>query len=244
MNCPNCGAGMECRALEGVYGPEIEVDICFACHVLWLDNRENLHLSPRGTLDLFRALNDHSDDPRHALRDRNVCPRCQRRLGLMHDIGKGGRFSYYRCPGQHGRLTPFSEFLKEKQFVRALTPLEQQQLRAEIKQVQCSSCGAPVELSKGFACAHCGSALTVLDPDAVSRALAQLDEADAARKVVSPEAAEARARALAAMESLRAERADARDGSLSFTIRRGGGASGVATDLLSASLSLLFRGLP
>ena len=161
---------MDRQTLEGKLGVEIEVDICYGCHVLWLDKRESLHLSPGGTLDLFKALNDHRDDARQALREANACPRCGGRLKLQHDIGKGGRFSYYRC-ARHGRLEPFSEFLKEKEFVRTLNPLEKQRLSAEVKQVQCSSCGAPVELSEGFACAHCGAPLTVLDPNAVAKTL-------------------------------------------------------------------------
>jgi len=241
VNCPNCGAGMDQEALEGKLGVAIEVDVCFGCHILWLDKRESLQLSARGTLDLFRSLNEHHDDARNALRDHNVCPRCGRRLKLMHDIGKAGRFSYYRCP-EHGRLTPFSEFLKEKQFVRALTPAEQRRLSAEIKQVQCSSCGAPVDLTKGFECAHCGSPLTVLDPDAVDRTLKELDEADAARKVLDPAAAEARARALVAMENFRTRRPDERDAPLSFTIRRVDSGH-MAADILSASINMLFRPL-
>jgi len=235
MNCPNCGTEMDHHALEGSYGADIEVDVCFACHVLWLDKRESIQLSPRGTLDLFRALSEHHDDPRHALRERNICPRCGRRLDLMHDIGKGGRFSYYRC-ATHGRLTPFSEFLKEKQFVRSLNPLEQQRLKAEIKQVQCSSCGAPVELSEGFACGHCGSALTVLDPEAVDRTLRQLDEADAVRKAVDPAIAAERARALASMERFRTDPSAIREEPLGFSSIAG-------ADLLSASINLLFRAL-
>jgi DNA-directed RNA polymerase subunit M/transcription elongation factor TFIIS len=234
---------MDQQSLEGKLGASIEVDICFACHVLWLDKRESLQLSPRGTLDLFRALNDHRDDPRHSIRASNGCPRCGGLLELMHDIGKGGRFSYYRCP-KHGRLTPFSEFLKEKEFVRNLSPVEQQQLSAEVKQVQCSSCGAPVQLSEGFACQHCGSALTVLDADAVDRTLKELDAADAARKALSPEEAEARARAMAAMENLQHERFDPHDrGSFSISIGRSGGMSGTGADLLSASINMLFKAL-
>lgn len=243
MNCPNCGTEMDHQALEGTYGPDIEVDVCFACHVLWLDRRESVQLSPRGTLDLFRALNEHRDDPRHALRDSTLCPRCQDRLALMHDIGKGGRFSYYKCPAQHGRLTPFSEFLKEKQFVRSLNPLEQQRLSAEIKQVQCSSCGAPVELSEGFACGHCGSTLTVLDPEAVTKTLNQLDQADAARRAVDPAVAEARARAIASLEAMRTDPSAAREDGLSFSIGRVDRMGGTGADLLSASINLLFRTL-
>ena len=239
MNCPNCSTEMEHRTLEGKLRAEIEVDICFPCHVLWLDKRESLQLSPGGTLDLFRALHEHTDDPRHAIRESNRCPRCMGPLKLQRDIGKGGRFSYYKCP-RHGRLTPFSEFLKEKEFVRSLSPLEQEQLKAEVKQVQCSSCGAPVELSQGFACAHCGSALTILDSDAVNRTLQQLDQADAARKAVSPEAAEARARAAAALENVRRERPDPYERS-SFNLTIGGARMTSGEDLLSSSIKMLFK---
>jgi hypothetical protein len=160
----------------------------------------------------------------------------------MNDIGKGGRFSYYRCP-RHGRLTPFSEFLKEKQFVRALTPMEQRRLSAEVKQVQCSSCVAPVELTKGFACEHCGSPLTVLDPEAVRRTLQELDGADAARNALDPAAAEARARAMIALDNMRTRRLDEHDTSTSFTIRRVGHSGNLAADILSTSIGMLFKGL-
>jgi DNA-directed RNA polymerase subunit RPC12/RpoP len=228
---------MDQLALSGKYGPDIEVDICYACHVLWLDKRESLQLSPRGTLDVFRALHEHRDDPRHALDEGSPCPRCGQRLKLMHDIGKSGRFSYYRCPGGDGRLTPFSEFLKEKQFVRALNAAERNQLRAEIKQVQCSGCGAPVELASGFECTHCGSPLTVLDADAVAKTLQELNAADEARQAVDPADAERRARALAAMETYRTDPNEPL-GLSSRTLTR----SGQGTDLLAASIGLIFGG--
>ena len=80
VNCPNCTTDMDQLELEGTYGPKIEVDVCFACHVLWLDKRESIQLSAGGTLELFRALNDHRDDPRHSLRESTQCPRCDERL--------------------------------------------------------------------------------------------------------------------------------------------------------------------
>lgn len=215
---------MDHEALESKYGPDIEVDLCFGCHVLWLDKRESIQLSAGGTLALFKLLHAHTDDPRQSLRAAHQCPRCAGPLELMHDIGKGGRFSYYRCP-KHGRLTPFSEFLREKEFVRSLNPLEKQQLSAEVKQVQCSSCGAPIKLSRGFECGHCGSALTVLDGEAVSRTLRELDEADAARKAIDPAAAEQRARAMSSLETYRTDPDPRAPGA----------------DLLSSSLNTLFR---
>ena len=241
MNCPNCTAETEGLALEGVYGAPIEVDLCFACHVLWLDKRESLHLSPQGTMDLFQALHEHRDDPRHALSGKSHCPRCSTRLELLHDRGKGGRFSYYACPNRHGRLTPFSEFLKEKAFVRELTPVEQRQLRAKVESVQCSSCGAPVDLSGGFACGHCGSPISVLDADAVERTLIELEERRverAEKDSVDPETRAMRARALASMETMKSHPDDHFNGGLFTSSRRS--TSGLTVDLLTTSLSILF----
>jgi hypothetical protein len=224
--------------MPGVHGPDIELDLCFACHLMWFDKRESIQLSPRGTLELFKVLQEHRDDPRHALKNRLVCPRCRRRLSLSRDIGKGGRFSYYACPERHGRLTPFSEFLKEKQFVRALSPAEQERVRAEVKNVQCSSCGAPVDVVQGFQCGHCASPITVLDADAVAKALDELQAADA-RRSVDPAVAEVRARALAAME---ATRTDPEEQFRGLHVRRGGGRE-LSLDLLTRSIASLFGGL-
>lgn len=225
--------------LDGVYGPGVEVDLCYPCHVLWLDKRESLQLSPRGTLDLFRALNEHREDARHALENGNRCPRCERRLSLSQDIGKSGRFTYYSCPAKDGRLTPFSEFLKEKQFVRALTPAEQAQVKAELKTVQCSGCGAPVDLANGFQCQHCASPITVLDPDAVEDTLRRLQDADDQRTAGDSKDRELQARAMASMEAMRTHPEDQYQwGSVGLRRRRPTGSLG--TDLLSASLGLIF----
>lgn len=236
VNCPNCDAGMEHRELEHVYGSGIQIDLCFACHVLWFDKRESIQLSPSGTLELFRVIHQHRDDPRHALGARAACPRCGRRLSLRHDIGKGGRFSYYACLSGHGRLTPFSEFLKEKEFVRELSPAEQSRLKAAVKQVQCSGCGAPVELTSGFQCGHCGAPITVLDTDAVEKTLRRLSD-EQERRSGDPEAKELQARALASMEAMRT-RPDDQVGQIALRRRGGGGLLGA--DLLSASIGFIF----
>jgi len=233
---------MDHVVLDGVYGPGVEVDLCFPCHVLWLDRRESLQLSPRGTLDLFRVLTEHREDPRHALANGNRCPRCERRLSLNQDFTLANRFTYYACPARDGRLTPFSEFLKEKEFVRSLTPAEQARVRAELKTVQCSGCGAPVDLANGFRCGHCGSPITVLDPDAVENTLRRLEEADERRTVVDPEARELQARALASMEAMRSDPEEQYPwGDLGLRRTRSIGSLG--TDLLSASLGLIFGDL-
>jgi hypothetical protein len=238
LTCPNCSETMDRLNIDGVFGSEIEVDLCFPCHSLWLDKRESLHLSPGGTLDLFKVLHEHRDDPRHALEGRMPCPHCARRLSLHQDIGKAGRFSYYACPAGDGRLTPFSEFLKEKQFVRALTPLEQSRLRAEVKNVQCSSCGAPVDLASGFQCGHCGSPITVLDADAVEKTLRHLASAEEKRNSGDPVTKEMRARALASLETMRSHPDERWEASDLRRLRTTG--SGLGLDLLSASIGFIF----
>jgi len=235
VNCPNCAAEMEGLVLEGVHGPEIELDLCFACHAIWFDKRESIQLTPRGTLELFRVMNEHGGDPRHALANQARCPRCAARLSLFNDIGKGGRFQYYSCPQRHGRLTPFSEFLKEKEFVRALNPAEQRQLRAEVRQIQCSRCGAPVDVSRSFACEHCGASISVMDSEAVEKTLRALERSDE-RRSGDPTEKEARARALAAIETMRT-RPEERLGVATVRFPSG---PGLGADLLTASLHAIF----
>jgi hypothetical protein len=230
---------MDRIAADGLYGGAIELDLCFACHVMWLDDRESIQLSPRGTMDLFQIIHRHQDDPRHAIGKRLACGRCKRSLALKHDIGKYGRLSYYACPAKHGRLTPFSEFLKEKQFVRELSQMEQNRVRAELKKVQCSSCGAPVDLMKAFQCQHCGSPIAVLDADAVEKTLRQLEVAEEKRSGGDPAAKEARARALAYMEGMRTRPQNLWE----HGVRRDIVARGGQIDLLSASIGALINKL-
>jgi len=224
--------------VSGLYSADIELDLCFGCHVVWLDDRESIQLAPKGTMDLFRVLHEHRDDPRHALGKKLACLRCRRRLSLSHDIGKAGRFSYYACPQKHGRLTPFSEFLKEKQFVRELSQMEQNKIRAELKHVQCSSCGAPIDLMQSFQCGHCGSPIAVLDADAVQKTLTQLEEADA-RRSGDPVAREKRVRALVAMETLRTTPENLWKHGPKVPVRSGD----TGVDLLTASIGALISRL-
>jgi hypothetical protein len=229
---------MDRHTLGGLYGQDLDIDLCFACHLMWFDHRESIQMSPRGTLELFQVLHEHEDDPRHALKSRMSCTRCEKRLTLKNDIGKVGRFSYYACPVKHGRLTPFSEFLKEKQYVRALNPDEQHRLRSELKHVQSSGCGAPVDLVKGFQCEHCSAPITVLVADAVQKTLHELECADA-RISSDPVAREARARALSMMDNFRAAPFDHVSGLRRQTPRRG---QEHPVDLLSRSIARLFGG--
>ena len=59
------------------------------------------------------------------------------------------RFSYLHCPNDHGRLTTFFDFLREKDFIRPLTAEQLQELRQNVQTVNCSNCGAPIDVTRG-----------------------------------------------------------------------------------------------
>ena len=172
---------MEARTLSSVTGTELQIDACHPCHAFWFDRNESLLLAPGAVIELFQDIHRHRDDARRPLAAQSKCPRCSTMLLLTHDIGKAGRFVYYRCPHDHGRLTPFSEFLREKQFVRSLSPAELARVRAELKTVRCSGCGAPIDLERESACGFCHAPVSILDPDAVERALKMWSDAEARR---------------------------------------------------------------
>ena len=89
------------------------------------------------------------------------------------------RFEYLSCPHGHGRFTTFFDFLREKNFIRALTAEQISELRRNIQIVNCSNCGASVDLAQRSACGHCGTPLSMLDMQQAEALVAQLREADA-----------------------------------------------------------------
>lgn len=144
--------------------------------MIWFDHLESTSLSAQSVIDLFRRIHAHRDDNRNLVSLNGSCPTCRDKLSLTHDVGRGGRFSYYRCPQGHGRLISFVQFLREKNFIRTLNTSELQTLSVKIKQVRCSSCGAGIRIEHDSACTHCGAPIAVLDEQAVAKALNALDD--------------------------------------------------------------------
>jgi hypothetical protein len=167
---------------------EVALDICYPCRAIWFDNLESAQLSPGGVIRLFKLIHEHRNDERRLLSERLGCPICAEPLGLVNDMQRSGRFCYYRCPAGHGRLTSFFQFLREKDFVRSLTVAEMATLRAKVTQVRCSSCGGPIDLQRDPACPYCHSPVSILDGDAVDKALADLEEKEHQRTTVDPTA--------------------------------------------------------
>ena len=164
----------------------VELDLCFACQGLWFDDYESLQLAPAGVIALFRNLHEHRDDLRQALAARLHCPRCKEAMLQAQDRVKSGLFNYWRCPQQHGRFITFGQFMIEKGFVRQLSGLEIRQLAAQIGTVNCTGCGAPVDIRHDSACGHCRAPIAILDPAAVEHALNNFGRA-AARELAPPD---------------------------------------------------------
>lgn len=169
---------MEPHALTAHNGRSVAIDLCVPCQSFWFDSYESLALTPASTLTLFRVIGEHTARPSPTAAELAKCPRCKGRLRLTSDMQRQTKFQYLRCPNGHGRLITFLDFLKEKQFVRTLTAQQVADLRANVQTLNCSNCGAPVDLGKASACAHCGSPLSMLDMRQAQALVEQLQRAD------------------------------------------------------------------
>ena len=170
----------ERRELGGV----VALDFCFPCQVVWFDHFEDLQLTPGGVLEVFKLINERRPDERHTLPALLACPRCRARLALTHDLQHTTRFTYFRCEFGHGHLTPFFQFLLEKNFVRPVTGAELADLKAKVQTIQCSNCGAPLDLQHESACRYCGAPISILDPQQVAKTVNDLAVAQARQGTV------------------------------------------------------------
>ena len=143
------------------------------CNLFWFDKSESVRLTPKAVLELFQYIGK-AGSARKTLATAFGCPLCSAALALTQDVQRTTRFTYWRCPRDHGRLTTFHQFLREKNFIRAPSPSELAKLRDTVRQISCSQCGAPVDLATDGACTHCGAPVALIDPDGVAKALRDL----------------------------------------------------------------------
>jgi hypothetical protein len=183
--CPGCSQPMAQLTVDAHYGRTLGIDLCHACGAFWFDVNESLALTPGAVLKLFMIIAQRHGDRRPPA-GFPTCPRCRHALALTSDMQRNVHFTYWRCPSEHGRFTTFAEFLREKNFVRPLTGPELDQLRANVKMIHCSSCGAPIDLEHTSTCSYCRAPVSVLDAKQVETVVAQLQQAETARTTVDP----------------------------------------------------------
>jgi hypothetical protein len=178
---------MERRSFERKPLGQVDLDMCFACRAIWFDQFESAQLTPGAVIGLFRMIHEHQDQPLRPIGDMLRCPACHDKLALTHDFQRSGRISYYRCPRSDGRLSTFFQFMREKEFVRDLTTAEIERLKATVKQVRCSSCGAPIDLGRDAQCGYCRAPISILDTDVVKKTIAELDARERGRHIGDPQ---------------------------------------------------------
>jgi hypothetical protein len=169
---------MQEETLPAHLGRQVTIDVCQPCQSIWFDARESVSLTPGATLAVFRIIGERVGPPSRGNADLAKCPRCHARLRRTHDMQRTTRFEYLRCPNDHGRLTTFFDFLREKDFVRPLTPEQLDALRQHVQSVHCANCGAPVDLATGGGCSHCGAPLSMLDLEQAEKLVQQLQRAE------------------------------------------------------------------
>ena len=208
-------------------GGKLTVDLCGDCQAIWFDSYESAQLTTGATLDLFRAVHTTQPAAPRTLSPQLPCPRCETLLALTQDLQHTTRLTYYRCRYGHGRFTPFFQFLREKNFVRPLDSSELERLKASVRTIRCASCGAPVDIERSTVCRYCQAPIVALDPDAVEKALHELDTAERQRVTPDPDRI---GDSIVALARLDREMADA---------RRRNGAEIAGIDLVGIGLSAL-----
>jgi hypothetical protein len=191
-DCANCATAMVPLMLDafGTLRP-IEISACAPCNLFWFDKSESVRLTPKSVLEVFQFVG-RSGRARNPLSAHFSCPVCATELALTHDLQRTTRFTYWRCRNDHGQLITFHHFLREKNFIRAPSPAELAKLRATVRQVACSQCGAPIDLAEATACTHCGAPVALIDPEGVAKALRELAAATSSPAPADPEAMRAR----------------------------------------------------
>jgi hypothetical protein len=214
--CPNCRNEMTAHVVEafGALRP-IEVGACGPCTLFWFDQSASVRLTPRAVLGMFQYIGTAVAGARTPLRVDFNCPRCSGMLAFTHDLQRATRFTYWRCPRDRGQLITFNQFLREKNFIRAPSPAELARLRATVRQVSCSQCGAPIDLATDDACSHCRAPVALIDSEGVAKALRELSAGAAAPAPADPDAmrttlSDAQANAIFDLERIR-ERGDDHD---------------------------------
>lgn len=168
---------MIAMALEARLGKQITIDVCVGCQAFWFDQFESLQLSAGSTLKLMKFIGEHPAPRKPSLPAMLRCPRCGTALRLAHNMQRNMPFTYWRCASDEGHFISFFDFLKEKNFIHPLSAEQVKELRQNVQFVNCSNCGASINLESNIACPYCHSPISMLDMKQPERMLEQLKQA-------------------------------------------------------------------
>jgi hypothetical protein len=125
----------------------------------------------------MKFIGEHSSPGKPSLPDPLRCPRCATTLRLAHNMQRNMPFTYWQCGNEDGHFIGFFEFLKEKNFIHPLSAEQIKELRQNVQFVNCSNCGASINLESNSACSYCHAPISMLDMKQPQRMLDQLKQA-------------------------------------------------------------------
>lgn len=189
LDCPNCAKTMVLLPMTTTMGLAVEVGECADCGLLWFDAGSATRLAPSSVLGIFQTIGLSPRCSGVPLRSEFACPRCRSALVFTHDIQRTTRFTYWRCLSDHGQLIGFTQFLREKNFIRAPSTEELEKLRRDVREITCSQCGAPIDLQKDSACPFCHAPLALIDSEGIAAAVRDLRANQGAGGPLRPPAA-------------------------------------------------------
>ena len=153
--CPNCFASMEIIDASHVYGREVQIDVCLACHLLFFDKNEHRGLSAQSVLALVERFQKepicHQPSPTHL----PICASCGGDQALVHDSTIHGPFRSHRCARCSTMTIKAVEFLRLVGVVEKVPDNELAHSNLLEHPRQCESCGAPA-VPPNQACSFCG----------------------------------------------------------------------------------------
>jgi Zn-finger nucleic acid-binding protein len=172
--CGNCRQPMQRLTLAGHYGHNVDLDLCRGCDLVWFDGSETAQLSGTSLLELIGAMANSHDLPHETLRPDARCPRCDGKLGIVHNQSRWGRSSQLQCRRRHGAYQSFAQFLEEKGLVRPMSRIDRAKLLRERGRIDCVNCGG--EIAKDDErCRYCRSIPSLLDVARLAHALDPLE---------------------------------------------------------------------
>jgi endogenous inhibitor of DNA gyrase (YacG/DUF329 family) len=177
MKCPGCGTEMTAMTLDSRFRGQVTIDVCAACQAFWFDHFDSLQLSPGSTLKLMKFIGEHTSPGKPTLPDTLHCPRCATTLHLAHNMQRNMPFTYWRCGNEDGHFIGFFDFLKEKNFIHPLSLEQIKELRKNVQSVNCSNCGASINLETSSICSYCHAPISMLDMKQPQQMLEQLRQA-------------------------------------------------------------------
>ena len=146
---------MELIEASHIYGQEVEIDACLACHILFFDKNEHRGLSAQSTLALIERFQNEPVCHQPTLTHLPICANCGGDQALIHDSTIHGPFRSHRCARCTTMTIKAVEFLRLVGVVEKVPEDELDQSKLLAHPRQCESCGAPAG-PPSQACTFCG----------------------------------------------------------------------------------------